>query len=138
MRYVYLQSFILISLIVSELCPGQSSKCKNEQRAPTSKLGKADLWFLYNALLLNEIYLHTKFHVDISCCYKVMSRTRKTDGRTDGENITTLLIELHQRESTVTYCSCSNLSIRNYLEYLICHLSSLQQILNSILWISLV
>jgi hypothetical protein len=62
----YLQSFMLIPLIVLELCPRQSSKCKNKQRAIIQKLGKADLWFLCTAHLLNEIYLHTKFHVDTS------------------------------------------------------------------------
>jgi hypothetical protein len=33
MRSIYLQSFMLIPLIVSELCQGQISKCKNKQRA---------------------------------------------------------------------------------------------------------
>jgi hypothetical protein len=33
MRSIYLQSFMLIPLIVLELYPGQSSKCKNKQRA---------------------------------------------------------------------------------------------------------
>jgi hypothetical protein len=43
MRYIYLQSFMLISLIVLELCPRQKSKSKNKQRAITSKYGKAEL-----------------------------------------------------------------------------------------------
>jgi hypothetical protein len=80
---IYLQCFMLIPLIVLELCPGQSSKCKNKQRGIIPKLGKAELWFLCTAHLPNEIYQPTQFHVDTSCCFKVMSRTRKrTDGRT--------------------------------------------------------
>jgi hypothetical protein len=84
MRSIYLQSFMLIPLIVLELCAGQSSKCKNKQRAMIQKLGQAELRFLRTAHLLNEIYPSTKFHVDTSCCFKIMSRTRKADGRTDG------------------------------------------------------
>jgi hypothetical protein len=49
---------MLISLIVLELCPEESSKYKNEQRGITSKLGKVELWFLCTAHLLDEIYLH--------------------------------------------------------------------------------
>jgi hypothetical protein len=56
---------MLISLIVLELCPEQSSKCKNEQRAITPKLGKTEICFFGNALLFNEIFLPTKFRVDI-------------------------------------------------------------------------
>jgi hypothetical protein len=63
MRSIYLQCFMLIPLIVLELCPRQSSKCKNEQRAIIKKLGKAGLLFLCTAHLLDEIYLPTKFHV---------------------------------------------------------------------------
>jgi hypothetical protein len=76
MRSIYLQSFLLISLIDLEKCPGQSSKCKNEQRAITPKLGKTELWFFSAAFLLNEIYLPTQFHVDISYSFRVMSRTK--------------------------------------------------------------
>jgi hypothetical protein len=54
---------LLISLVVSELYPGQ---IKNEKRAITKKLGKAELQFLCNALLLTEIYLSTKFLVHTS------------------------------------------------------------------------
>jgi len=55
-------SFLLLPFVVF---PGQSSKCKNEQKAITPKeLGKAQLC---TALLLNEIYLPTKFLVDTSC-----------------------------------------------------------------------
>jgi hypothetical protein len=50
-----------ITLIVLELCPRQSSKCKNKQRAKIQKLGKEDLCTAY---LFNKIYLPTKFHVN--------------------------------------------------------------------------
>jgi hypothetical protein len=67
---------MLISLKVLELCPGQMSKSKYKQRAITSKQGKAELWFFRIALLPNETYLPTKFHVDISYNFRVMSRTK--------------------------------------------------------------
>jgi len=53
----------------------------------TPNKGEADLWFLCTALLLIEIYLHTRFLVDISCSYRVRSRTSLmwTGGRTDGQ-----------------------------------------------------
>jgi hypothetical protein len=66
----------MISLTVSELCPGQNSKCKNEQRAITPKLDKAVFRFFSIAVLSNEIYLPTKFHVDISNSFRVMPRTK--------------------------------------------------------------
>jgi hypothetical protein len=56
--------------------PGQSSKSKKKQRAITPKLGKAELWFFCTALLLHKIYLHTKFHVNTPCRFKVMSQTK--------------------------------------------------------------
>jgi len=57
-------------------------KSDNEQRAITPKVWSFDLWFLCTALLLNEIYLPMKFHVDALHSFKIMLRTRK--GRTDG------------------------------------------------------
>ena len=61
-------------------------KKENEQRAITPKVCCFKLWFLCNALLLDEIYLPLKFHVDALHSFKVMLRTKKgrTDGRTDG------------------------------------------------------
>ena len=79
--YLPVQSFLLIPLKVLELCPRQSSNNKNKQRAITPKLGNAEL-FLCTALLHNEIYLPTKFLVETSCSFKVMSQTRC--GRMDG------------------------------------------------------
>jgi hypothetical protein len=73
MRSIYPQRFILIALSVLELCPGQSSKCTNKHRAIIQKLGKAELRFLCTTHLLNEIYLPTKFHVDTSYSFRVMS-----------------------------------------------------------------
>jgi hypothetical protein len=64
------QSFMLISRSVPELFPGQSSKCKHEQKAMTSKLGKVELCFF--CLLLNEIYLPKRFLVR----FRVLSRTK--------------------------------------------------------------
>jgi hypothetical protein len=73
-RSIYLQSFMLIYFIVLELCPGQSSKSKNEQRAITPKLENAELLFLCTEHLTYEIYLPKKFHVDISNNFRVMSQ----------------------------------------------------------------
>jgi hypothetical protein len=92
MIFIYQQSFILISLIVSELCPGQSSKGKNEQRAITQKLGKAELGFLNTAHLPNNIYLPTKFHDDTSCCYSyVPDKESEQMDRQSGDYLLTLL-----------------------------------------------
>jgi len=61
-------------------------KNENEQRAITPKVWNFELWFLCTALLLNEIYLPMKFHVDALHNFKVMLRTKKgrTDRQTDG------------------------------------------------------
>jgi hypothetical protein len=66
---------MLISLIVIELCPGQSSKCSNAQRAITPKLGIIVMVFCI-AFLPNELCLPTKFHVDISYSSREMSLTK--------------------------------------------------------------
>jgi len=67
-------------------------KNENDQRAITPKVWSLELWFLCTALLLNEIYLPMKFHVDALLGIKVMLRTKKglTDRRTD-ELITTCI-----------------------------------------------
>jgi len=57
-------------------------KNENEQRAITPKVWSFELWFFCTALLLNEIYLPIKFHVDALNSFKVMLRTKK--GRMDG------------------------------------------------------
>jgi len=51
-------------------------KNENEQRATTPKVYQLELWFLCTALLLNEIYLPIKFHVDALHSFKVMLRTK--------------------------------------------------------------
>jgi len=51
-------------------------KNENEQRAITLKVWNFELWFLCNALLLNEIYLPMKFHVDALHNFKVMLWTK--------------------------------------------------------------
>jgi len=51
-------------------------KNENEQRAITAKVCSFKLWFLCTALLLNEIYLSMKFHVDALHNFKVMHRTK--------------------------------------------------------------
>jgi len=58
---------------------------KNERRAITPKLGKAELGFLCTAFLLNKLYLPTKFLVNTFCGLRVMSRTKcgRTDEHTD-------------------------------------------------------
>jgi len=86
MRYINIQSFLLVPLVVSEFISGQSSKCKNIQRAITLQYDNVEVRFLSNALLLNEMYIPTKFLVVISCSFRVMSRTRcgRTDVHTDG------------------------------------------------------
>jgi hypothetical protein len=74
---IYLTTKFLVHIfIASELNPGQISKCKYEQRAITPKLGKAEIPLLGTAQLPNEIYLPTKFHVDISYSFRVMSYTK--------------------------------------------------------------
>jgi hypothetical protein len=64
-----------ISLIILELCPGQSSKSKNKRKTVTPKLGKEELRLLPSAHLPSEIYQPTQFHIDISYTFRVMSRT---------------------------------------------------------------
>jgi hypothetical protein len=53
-----------------------TSKCKNEQRAITTKFDKTEFKFLCTAYQPIEIYLPTNFHVDISYSFRVMSRIR--------------------------------------------------------------
>ena len=57
-------------------------KNENEQRAITPKVRSFELWFLCTALLLNEIYLPMKLHVEALNNFQVMLR-KKRDGRTD-------------------------------------------------------
>jgi len=54
------------------------AKFKNEyeQRAITPKVLCRELWFLCTVLLLNEIYLHMKFHISSLNTFWVMLRTK--------------------------------------------------------------
>jgi hypothetical protein len=106
---------MLISFIVSKICLGQSSKCKIKQRALTSKLGKTELWFLCNAHLLNEINIPTKFHVDTSCCYRVMSRSKIADGQTDGQSGDYMLTLRVHKNMCIIICVCIFMCV--YVEY---------------------
>jgi hypothetical protein len=88
MRSIYLQSFLLIPLVVSEYALDKLQSVKNEQRAITQKLGKAELFFCTSpvlAFLLNIMYQPTKFIVHTSYSIRVISGTRKADGRTHGQ-----------------------------------------------------
>jgi len=77
--------FQVSSLITFWVMVRTKFKNKNERRAITSKVWSIELWFLCTALLLNEIYLPMKFHVDALHSFQVMLRTKKgrTDRRTD-------------------------------------------------------
>jgi hypothetical protein len=102
---------MLISLIILELCPGQSSKFQNEQRKITPKLGKTELWFFNNALLRNEISLPTKFHVDISYTFKIMSRTKfKVLTWTKGNNSK----NRQGRVTVLMHCTPTQWNLSNY------------------------
>jgi hypothetical protein len=58
---ICLQSFLFISLIVSELCPRQSPKCKYEQIAISPKLGKVELWFMCSDLPVRSQTPHSDY-----------------------------------------------------------------------------
>jgi hypothetical protein len=84
------------------------SKCKNEQRGITPKMSKAELQFLSTAHLPNEIYLPKKYHVwDITCCCRVMSRTRKADNRTNKKSAT-ICSPLGEHKICVHFLFCQN------------------------------
>jgi hypothetical protein len=71
---IYVHSFKMIPVIVLKLNSRKILKCKNEQRAITSNLGKAELWFFCTAFLVNEIYIPTNFIVNTFRGLSVMSR----------------------------------------------------------------
>jgi hypothetical protein len=52
------------TFLVSKLCPGKLLKCKNEQQAKTSTLGKA---VICTEHLPIEIWLPTKLNVNTTC-----------------------------------------------------------------------
>jgi hypothetical protein len=72
LRSSHLQSFMLISLIVLELCPRQNFSIRGENL----KMRLNRVMVLSTALLLTEIYLPTMFHLDISYSFRVMFRIK--------------------------------------------------------------
>jgi hypothetical protein len=77
--------------MVSELCPGQSSKCKNEQRAIATKFGKAEFKFLFTAHLPIEVHLP----VDISCSFELrpgQDFSKRGDISNTGQNRVMVLV----------------------------------------------
>jgi hypothetical protein len=102
MRSIYLQSFMLISLIYLELCHGQSSKCKNDQRAITPKFGKVKLWFLWTAHFypICSIYLQSFMLIPlVVSVFRVIcqKKTRWMD------KAATLCSPFREHKNTVTY-----------------------------------
>jgi len=85
-------------------------KNENEQRAITPNLWSFELWFLCSALLLNEINLPMKFHVDALHSFEVILRTKKgrTDGRAGGrtDGRTSQSLQYHQSKA---YSLCTKL-----------------------------
>ena len=86
MRSIYLHSFLLIPLVVSDLCPRQSAKCKKEQRAITPKIGKAELQFFCTALLLNkrDTYIYIQSFLFIPLVVSKLCPGQDVYGRTYG------------------------------------------------------
>ena len=72
------KSYLLKPLVISELCPGSISTCKNLKRAITLKKAR----FLFSALLLNEIYLPTKCLFIPLVVTEFCSGQKNSDGRT--------------------------------------------------------
>ena len=54
-------------------------KYENKQRAITQELSKQELWFLYTALCLDEIYPPMKFHTVASLVLEVCSGQKMGD-----------------------------------------------------------
>jgi hypothetical protein len=81
---IYLHSFMLIPLIVLELCPGQSTKCKNKQRAIIQRLGKAELLFLCTVHSIRSINLQSFMLIPLVVSKVCPGQEKRTDGRTDG------------------------------------------------------
>jgi len=79
-------------------------KNENEQRAITPKVWSFEVWFLYTALLLNEIYLPMKFHVYALHSFKVMLG-QKRDGRTDRGTCRMLYATLPGYKKHISFCT---------------------------------
>jgi len=63
-------------------------KYENEQRAITPKIWHFKLWLLCTALLLNEIYLPMKFHIDALITFKLCSGQNSSMKKTKQRAIT--------------------------------------------------
>jgi len=78
---IYLSmKFQASSLITFSVIIRTKFKNENKQRAITPKVWSFKLWFLCTALLLNEINLPKKFHVDALHSSNVMLRTKMGNG----------------------------------------------------------
>jgi len=77
---------ILLWVMVLVHCTSPQWHHMPMKRTITLKVWCWELWFLCTALLLDEIYLPMKFHVDALHTFKVMLWTKKgrTGGQTDG------------------------------------------------------
>ena len=69
--------------IVLEICSwtkfkyeNKQFKYENKQRAITQKISKQELWFMFTALPLDEIYPPTKFHNHTKYSFGDMFRTK--------------------------------------------------------------
>jgi len=82
LRFIYLLSFMLIYVVVTEICSTQNSTMKHLQRAITLKLGSGGLYFFS----LTEIYTSMTFHVQICNILWDITPTSlwRTDGQTSG------------------------------------------------------
>jgi hypothetical protein len=55
MRSIYIQSFMFIPLLVSDLCPVKCSKCKKEQRQELQNLSEILINYLQSLMLISLI-----------------------------------------------------------------------------------
>ena len=95
-RPIYLPSFLLILVVVFELCPGQSSdKVLKRTKGSNSKISKAELSFL-NFYSMRFIYTSTQLLVETFCSFDLC--IRQDDGRTYGwtEKESTIILFLRR------------------------------------------
>ena len=80
---IYLHSFLLIPVVVSELCPGYIFKCKTKGNNCNIRQGRVTVKYALHFHIKRSIYL--QFFVDIFCSLYVISRTKfKVKKRTKG------------------------------------------------------
>ena len=73
--YLYVK-FEVTSFYTLEVMPGTKIQSKNLQREITLKIDGIELWFLYTALLLNEIYMCVKSEVTSLYTLEVMPQPK--------------------------------------------------------------